>query len=109
YPSASCFDDDFLADLANVVDEDRVQLVSNSWGDLEQNESDTIPAYENIFLQGALEGISFMYSSGDHGDELASSGIKQADYPTSDPYVTSVGGTSDAINANNRFDFQTGW
>ncbi len=50
-----------------------------------------------------------MYSSGDHGDELASSGIKQADYPTSDPYVTSVGGTSDAINANNRFQFQTGW
>ncbi len=71
YPSPSCFDDDFLDTLANVVDEDRVQLVSNSWGDLEQNESDTIPAYENVFLQGALEGISFMFSSGDNGDELA--------------------------------------
>ena len=109
YPSPSCYDDDFLDTLANVVDEDKAQLVSNSWGDLEENESDTVPAYENVFLQGALEGISFMYSSGDHGDDLASTGIKQTEYPCSDPYVTAVGGTSDAIGADNTFQFQTGW
>ena len=96
YASASCFDDDFITTLAQVVDDDAVQLVTNSWGDLEQNEgADNVAAYENIFLQGATEGISFMFSSGDNGDEVANSGIKQADYPTSDPYVTSVGGTAD--------------
>ena len=61
--------------------------------------ADTIAAYEQVFLQGATQGISFMFSSGDNGDELANTGIKQADYPTSDPYVTSVGGTTTAIGA----------
>jgi subtilase family serine protease len=50
-----------------------------------------------------------MFSSGDSGDERVSSGVKQADYPASDPYVTAVGGTSDAIGADGRFEWQTGW
>lgn len=110
YASASCLDGDFINTLGRVVDDDVVQLVSNSWGDVEQNESgDQVAAYESVFLQGAIEGISFMYSSGDDGDELASTGLKQADYPTSDPYVTSVGGTSTAIAADGSLKFQTGW
>jgi subtilase family serine protease len=110
YPSPSCYDDDFLDTLANVVDEDMAQVVSNSWSDVEENESpDSVAAYENVFLQGALEGISFLFSSGDSGDELAHTGIKQVDYPASDPYATAVGGTSDAIGADGHFVFQTGW
>jgi subtilase family serine protease len=50
-----------------------------------------------------------MFSSGDSGDELAASGLKQTDYPTSDPLVTSVGGTSAAIGADNSMLFQAGW
>jgi subtilase family serine protease len=110
YASASCFDSDFLDTLGQVVDDQDAQLVSNSWGDIEANESaDNVAAYEAVFLQGATEGISFMFSSGDNGDELANTGIKQADYPTSDPYVTSVGGTSTAIGANGSITFETGW
>ena len=85
-------------------------VVSNSWGDLEEAESaDNIAAYEQVFMQGAMQGISFMFSSGDNGDEVAHSGIKQADYPTSDPYVTSVGGTSTAIGADGSLSYETGW
>ncbi|HEY2982709.1 MAG TPA: S53 family peptidase [Jatrophihabitantaceae bacterium] len=110
YASASCFDSDFLDTLGKVVDDGTAQLVSNSWGDLEANESpDTVAAYQEVFLQGATEGTSFMFSSGDNGDELASSGKVQADYPTSDPYVTSVGGTSTAIGQSGNLLFQTGW
>jgi subtilase family serine protease len=110
YASSSCFDDDFLTTLAKVVDQDKAQLVTNSWGDVEQNETtDQVAAYEQIFLQGAIQGQSFIFSSGDNGDELENTGIRQTDYPTSDPYVTSVGGTSDAINASGKFQFQTGW
>lgn len=110
YASASCFDDDFLTTLNKVVDQNQASIVSNSWGDLEQNEStENIAAYEQVFIQGALQGISFLFSSGDNGDELESTGIKQADYPTSDPFVTSVGGTADAIGADGTFVFQTGW
>jgi subtilase family serine protease len=110
YASRSCSDDDFLATLARVVEENKAQLVSNSWADQEQNlAADSVAAYEQVFLQGALQGITFMFSSGDNGDELANSGLKQTDYPSSDPYVTSVGGTSDAIGAGGQFAFQTGW
>ena len=68
-----------------------------------------INAYESVFLQGAVEGISFTFSSGDNGDELANTGLRQADYPDSDPFVTSVGGTSTAIGPNGNMMFETGW
>jgi subtilase family serine protease len=110
YASASCFDDDLLDTLSRVVEENQASVVSNSWGGPESSESGPeVIAYENVFLQGAMQGIGFMFASGDAGDELANTGIKQADYPTSDPYVTAVGGTSDAIGAHDKFNFQTGW
>jgi subtilase family serine protease len=110
YGAASCNDSDLLDTLAQVVHDGDAQLVSNSWGDVAANESaDNVAAYEAVFLQGATEGVSFMFSSGDNGDELASTGLKQADYPTSDPYVTSVGGTSTAIGATGAISFETGW
>jgi subtilase family serine protease len=60
-------------------------------------------------MQGALQGIGFMFSSGDSGDELANTALKQTDFPTSDPFVTSVGGTTTAIDANGNLAFETGW
>ena len=53
--------------------------------------------------------ISFAFSSGDNGDELANTALRQTDYPTSDPYVTAVGGTSTAIGSNGRLQFETAW
>jgi subtilase family serine protease len=110
YGAASCLDADLLDTLGQVVDEDIAQLVTNSWGDLDANETaDSIAAYEQVFLQGALQGQSFLFSSGDNGDELANSGVVQTDYPASDPYVTAVGGTSTAIGRANTLDWETGW
>ncbi len=110
YGSASCLDSDFLDTLAKVVSDNKASIVTNSWGDIEQNETTgNVAAYEQVFLQGDLQGIGFMFSSGDSGDEVANTGLKQVDYPTSDPYVTSVGGTSTAINASGAMQFQTGW
>ncbi|HEX2892964.1 MAG TPA: S53 family peptidase [Marmoricola sp.] len=110
YGAASCLDADLLDTLGQVVDENIAKIVTNSWGDLDSNETaDNIAAYEQIFLQGAMQGISFLFSSGDNGDELANSGVMQTDYPASDPYVTAVGGTSTAIGAANGLSWQTGW
>jgi subtilase family serine protease len=110
YASASCYDDDFLATFAKINDEDVAQIVTNSWGGLEQGTtSSLIAAYDQAFLQGAAEGISYMFSSGDDGDELASSGTKQADFPVSDPYVTGVGGTATAIGRRGTLAWETGW
>jgi subtilase family serine protease len=56
-----------------------------------------------------MEGITYMFSSGDSGDEVANTGIAQPDYPASDPYVTAVGGTATAINSDGHLAWETGW
>jgi subtilase family serine protease len=110
YGASSCFDSDLLDALAQVVTDDTAQLVTNSWGSPSEAESaDSIPAYEAVFIEGGIQGQSFMFSSGDSGDELANTAIKQVDYPTSDPFVTSVGGTSTEIGAGGQIKAQTGW
>jgi subtilase family serine protease len=108
YGAASCFDQDLRDSLTQAV-EDNVPIVTNSWGDVESNEDAAgIVAFEQIFQQGALQGITFLFSSGDDGDEQAASGILQADYPASDPYITAVGGTTTAIYSDGTQQ-STGW
>ena len=110
YASASCYDADFLDTFARINDEAAAQIVTNSWSGFESGlRSTTAAAYEQAFLQGAAEGISYMFSSGDDGDELAATGTKQVDYPSSDPYATAVGGTTTAINSAGALAWQTGW
>ncbi|GAC1383683.1 MAG: S53 family peptidase [Marmoricola sp.] len=109
YASASCNDADFVAAMARVVDEGKAQIVSDSWG----GTGDALKAglqgvYDAVFSQGALEGISFVFSSGDSGDEAAALGTPQTDYPASDPLVTAVGGTSTEITPDG-IRAQTGW
>lgn len=110
YASGSCYDTDFQDTLARVVDDNQASIVSNSWSDLEANESaGSVHAYQAVFEQGAAQGIGFFFSSGDSGDELANTGQLQVDYPASDPYVTAVGGTSLAVGAGNDYQFEAGW
>ena len=119
YGAASCFDDDLLASLARIVNDDQASIVSDSWGEptfvvidgqLEVTiDPDLVAAYESVFKQGALEGIGFNFSSGDDGDEQAAWGIIHPDWPTEDPWVTSVGGTALAIDSSGNRSFETGW
>jgi subtilase family serine protease len=110
YGAASCYDSDLLDTFARVNDDDAAQIVTNSWGSTELGtRATTIAAYEQAFLQGAAEGITYMFSSGDDGDESDSTGVVQPDYPTSDPYATAVGGTTTAIDAAGAIAWQTGW
>jgi subtilase family serine protease len=110
YGASSCYDDDFLDTQTQVVDQDDVDIVTNSYGEPEEALGAELAAAEQqVFLQAAMQGISWMFSSGDNGDELQNTGIKQADASASDPYVTAVGGTADAIGGNGKLLFQTGW
>jgi len=121
YGAASCFDDDLLAQLSQVVHDNKASIVTNSWGSptfyVDPTTGDLVPledpatiaAYETVFKQGAVEGIGFMFSSGDSGDEFDNTGYAAPDYPTSDPWVTSVGGTSLAIDRRDNRMFETGW
>ncbi len=63
YGAASCFDADFLDTFAMINDEDAAQFVINSWDGFEVGQkASTTAAYEQAFLQGAAEGISYMFS-----------------------------------------------
>ena len=109
YASASCNDDDFQDTLARAVQDDVAKLVTNSWSGNESDESGAqVAAYESVFMQGALQGQSFLFSSGDDGDNVAATGLKDVGYPSSDPYVTGAGGTSTGIAYGTTL-FQTSW
>ncbi|MCK7626921.1 S53 family peptidase [Streptomyces sp. RS10V-4] len=108
--AASCQDDDLLDSLGKIVDGHLADIVSNSWGDIEANQTpDSAAAYDQIFQQGAVQGIGFYFSSGDNGDEVANTGTKQVDTPANSAWVTAVGGTSLAVGKGNAYQWETGW
>ncbi|WP_393083993.1 protease pro-enzyme activation domain-containing protein [Streptomyces sp. LN704] len=114
--AASCYDDDLLDSLSKIVDGHLADIVSNSWGDIEANQTpDLAAAYDQVFQFGAVEGIGFYFSSGDNGDEVAhtttpdQAGVKQVDTPANSAWVTAVGGTSLAVGKNDKYQFETGW
>ncbi|MFF5978614.1 protease pro-enzyme activation domain-containing protein [Streptomyces olindensis] len=108
--AASCMDDDLLDALGKVVDHHLADIVSNSWGEVEAAQTpDLAAAYDQVFQLGAVEGIGFYFSSGDDGDEVASSGTKQVDSPANSAWVTAVGGTSLAVGEDDTYLWETGW
>ncbi|KMS70460.1 serine protease [Streptomyces viridochromogenes] len=108
--AASCYDEDLLDSLGKIVDNHLADIVSNSWGEVESAQTpDLAAAYDQVFQFGAVEGIGFYYSSGDDGDEVASSGTKQVDIPVSSAWVTAVGGTSLAVGKGDKYLWETGW
>ncbi|NGO09548.1 S8/S53 family peptidase [Streptomyces sp. HC44] len=108
--AASCYDDDLLDSLGKIVDSHLADIVSNSWGDIEANQTpDLAAAYDQVFELGAVQGIGFYFSSGDNGDEVAHTGTKQVDTPANSAWVTAVGGTSLAVGKDDAYLWETGW
>jgi subtilase family serine protease len=110
YGAASCFDNDLHNAVARAIDENRVTVLSNSYGEPDEGESaGSLAVDRQLSRQAALQGITLLFSSGDNGDEVAFTGLRQSDSPASNPFVTAVGGTSTAIGPTGSVDFQTGW
>ncbi|WP_417554813.1 S53 family peptidase [Microbacterium sp.] len=109
YAAKSCTDPDLLDTFNRINDENLANIVTNSWGGVGDAAKPALQlAYDTAFLQGAAQGISYVFSSGDNGDEVTSLGTPQTDYPASNPFVTAVGGTSTAITPDGLVG-QTGW
>ena len=98
-------------ELNRIVQSEAAQIVSNSFGFVGEGGLGSEVALEHsIFLQGALEGIGFYFSTGDFGDNTPiGDPVPEADYPATDPMVTAVGGTSLAINRSQHYKFETDW
>ncbi len=108
--AANC--DTGIDDAANYVIQNHVaDIVSNSYGYIgEGGLGDEVNVEHSLFLQAVAEGIGFYYSSGDYGDNTAiGDPIPEPDFPASDPLVTAVGGTTLALKANGKRDFETTW
>jgi subtilase family serine protease len=88
-----------LDEYTKIADDDIADVVSTSWGLCENDVSAAYVQAENrIFQQMALQGQSVFGSAGDSGafDCIGSDGttIINVDDPSTQPWVTSVGGTS---------------
>lgn len=110
--ATSCLDQDLLSAVQTVVDNGLAQVITNSYGngagDLLSSDASR-QAEDTVLQMAATTGISVLFSSGDNGDEFASTGLASPDYPASSPYGTAVGGTSLGVAANGTQSLQVGW
>ncbi|MDR3600739.1 MAG: protease pro-enzyme activation domain-containing protein [Desulfosporosinus sp.] len=88
----------------NIVDDGQANVVSYSWGlDERYWDASQISAMNNLFAAGAAKGMTFLVASGD-------SGSSEINYPATDPYVTSVGGTTLTLNnSSGLISSEGGW
>ncbi|WP_034271079.1 S53 family peptidase [Actinospica robiniae] len=114
YVGADCGSLDGALDAeTRVVDGHLADIVSDSWhlGIEQQLPPDLITAFDRVMEQGAVEGIGFYFSAGDSGDfsTATADGTAAVQYPASDPWVVSVGGTSLALGRSGGYRWETGW
>lgn len=108
--ASDCLDSSIDVALNYVVSGHRADIVSNSYGDLgEDVPVEEVQAFNQIAEQAVLEGIGLYFSSGDSGDDAADLGFPSPDFSASSPWVTAVGGTSMAVDASGKRQFETGW
>lgn len=87
--------------FATMISQDRVSIISNSWGECEAEEGASAAAAENtLFEEAAIQGQSVLSAAGDEGSEdcdgarTDGADTLAVDDPGSQPFVTDVGGTS---------------
>jgi subtilase family serine protease len=116
--AADCTFGPLLDALSTIVDNQSADFVTNSWTGPESGiDTATRNAFDQVFQQGAAEGIGVDFASGDCGYNDPSSGCGQselssqvrADYPATSAWVTAVGGTSLAIGQRGGYQWETGW
>ena len=98
--------------LRKLIDTHSANVISNSYGD---NGGDALDSdadrqsTDTILEMAAATGVSVLFSSGDNGDEFTTFGRPLADYPSSSPWATAVGGTSLQIGADGKRINEYGW
>ena len=82
-----------------IVSADTAEVVSTSWGmcEPEAEAAGVVGAYTTLFEQASTQGQSIFAATGDSGTEGCltwdSSTAAAVQYPSSDPWITAVGGT----------------
>ncbi len=97
-------------DMYQSIVDAGIKTTSSSWGAAETDRtSSNIDAVDAVMQQGAAEGLGVYSASGDWGSNDAQDGSQAVDFPTSDPYVTGVGGTRLTVTSSNTWRKETAW
>jgi Pro-kumamolisin, activation domain len=93
-----------------IVTDNVAKVVSISWGLCEASSGTSeLQALDNIFKQGAAQGISFFSASGDSGAYDCGGSTLGVDSPSGDPYVTGVGGTTLSTGSGGSYSKESTW
>jgi subtilase family serine protease len=109
--SIDSFQTALLDAITRVGDDNKAQILSISYGEDEGLQgTDAMNAENSALIQLASEGITVLASSGDSGayGDLSSFPYNVSD-PSSQPYVTGVGGTSLYTRPGALYSVETAW
>jgi subtilase family serine protease len=98
--------------VQQIVDGHLAQIITDSWGDGGGDLLDSPGSrrsFDNVLMMADTTGIGVQFSSGDEGDEFSTLGMTVADYPSSSPYQTAVGGTSLQVGKGDARIGELGW
>ena len=94
----------------NTVYNHVADIVTNSWGNNgESIAPGTQEFYDQAMKAGAAQGMTILFSSGDHGDLAALNGVASGSWPATSAWATGVGGTTLAIKGTNGGKAEYGW
>eukprot|EP00271_Cylindrocystis_brebissonii_P022223 TRINITY_DN8466_c0_g1_i2.p1 TRINITY_DN8466_c0_g1~~TRINITY_DN8466_c0_g1_i2.p1 ORF type:complete len:702 (-),score=68.99 TRINITY_DN8466_c0_g1_i2:558-2663(-) len=124
--AASPNDADLLQAINAAIQFGIGSMLSNSWSGILYGPNGLIPSntnnvsaisavvetYNDLFIVGALLGYNILFSSGDGGDESftpRTNFVQTPDFPAASPWVTAVGATFLAADANSKRLFEVPW
>lgn len=92
-----------------IVTDNKAQITTISWGECEsQSGNAELQTLDNIFSQGAAEGIAMYSAAGDSGAYDCNDTNLAVDSPADDPNITGVGGTNLQLN-NGAYGSESVW
>jgi subtilase family serine protease len=96
--------------LAQAIEAGGAQIVSNSYGsEGEDPDPADLALFNTLMSEAAAKGVTVDFSAGDSGDEVATLGDREADFPATSTGVTAVGGTTLEVNKAGKATRQTYW
>jgi subtilase family serine protease len=100
--------------FSKIVSDNHAQVISISLGACEKGlDPSTAQSFydsiDNSFQQAAAQGMSVLVASGDSGAYGCQDDNLSVPEPSSNPYVTAVGGTALFTNADGSYSREAGW
>jgi kumamolisin len=105
-PSLSTFESVYN----KIVSDNKASVVTTSWGLCEQQmPSAYLKADSAIFAEAALQGQTWFAAAGDSGSNDCGTSALAVDYPSSDPNVGAVGGTTLTLTGSGVISSESAW